>query len=527
MSTPGKLIVQSLKLFRKFHRSSHNPTEVQRRTLKALLLKSANTAFGKQYEFKKILKATDLVRDFQENVPLHSYSEMRERWWERCLNGGENVTWPGKVKYFALSSGTSDASSKHIPVTQEMIKSTRKVGFAQLYSLADFNIPPVTFQKSVLMLGGTTSLNAVNGYYEGDMSGISTLKMPGWISKIYFRPGQKIASEPSWQERIRQIVTHAHRWDIGMVCGIPSWMQIVFEKIIEHYRLQNIHEIWPNLNVYIHGGVSFDHYRECFEKLLGKPVTYIETYMASEGSFGFKSRPGAHGMRLITDAGIFFEFIEFNAQNFDADGNLRPGAQVLTAEQVNESAGYAIVLSTCAGAWRYLIGDVVQFTDRQEMEIAIIGRTSQFLNLCGEHVSIGNINQAISMTAASLNISIGEFSVAGIRYENLFAYRWYIGCDDPAADVDSIKNCLDQALSLINDDYRVEREAGAIKEVSAEIFPNAVFHGYLKWMNKDNPMSKFPRVLKNGSLLSWNQYLNHLHPEPGHLNKEINAFPKG
>jgi hypothetical protein len=526
MSIRGKLIVRSLKLLKKFHGPSRNPTEVQQQTLKNLLLKSRDTAFGEQYNFKEILKTGEFVKAFRENVPLHSYSEMRERWWKRCLDGEEDVTWPGKVKYFALSSGTSDASSKHIPVTADMIRSTRKVGIAQLYSLADFNIPPVTFQKGVLLLGGTTSLNAVNGYYEGDMSGISTLNMPGWISKFYFKPGQKIARESLWQERIWQIVANAHRWDIGMVCGIPSWMQIVFEKIIEHYKLEHIHQIWPNLNVYIHGGVSFDHYQESFEKLLGKPVTYIETNMASEGSFGFKSRPEG-GMRLVLDAGIFFEFIAFNSQNFDTKGNLRPGAQVLTIQQADEHTHYAIVLSSCAGAWRYLIGDVIKFTDVKQNEIAIIGRTSQFLNLCGEHVSIHNINKAIGITAAKLNISIGEFSVAGTRYQNLFAYRWYIGCDDPGADVTSIKECLDETLSLVNDDYRVERQAGAIKEVSVEIFPNAIFHGYLKWMNKDDAMSKFPRVLKSATLLSWNKYLNQLHPEAGRLNKEMNAYPEG
>ena len=449
-------------------------------------------------------------------MPVHNYSQMREKWWYRCLNGEADVTWPGKVKYFALSSGTSDAASKHIPVTRDMIRATRKVGMAQLRSLPAFDIPAVTFQKGVLMLGGTTSMQETNGYFEGDMSGISTANMPAIFSGLYFKPGQNIAKEPEWQKRIENIVQNAHRWDIGMVCGIPSWVQIVFEKIIGHYGLNTIHDLWPNLNVYIHGGVSFDNYRDSFKNLLGKPITYLETYMASEGSFGFKCRSGDHGIKLVLNAGIFFEFIPFDELNFDENGHVRPGARTITIEDVDEHTNYALVISTCAGAWRYLIGDVIKFTDVSVMEIAIVGRTSQFLNLCGEHVSIENITAALDTAAKQLNISVGEFSVAGVSYKSRFAYRWFIGSDDPVANVQGIAYLLDQALYMANDDYKVERQAGAISHVFVEVLPKKVFRDFLLWTKKDDAMSKFPRVMKGAVLQDWEQFLL----ENSHPNKK-------
>lgn len=504
--TPGYFVVRSLKLLKQFQKRTVGPQIAQQQTLFKLIQKSRDTAFGKKYDFDHILSSEDFIKAFQEKIPFHTYSEMKESWWHRSHNGEANVTWPGKINYFAMSSGTSDAASKHIPVTKQMLKSVRKVGIAQLYSLLNFKIPAVTFQKNVLLLGGTTSLNSENGYYEGDMSGISTINMPFWMSNFYFKPGQKIAKDPSWQDRIDQIVQHANKWDIGMICGVPSWVQIVLEKIIEHHKVQHIHEIWPNLNVYIHGGVSFDHYRENFKKLLGKSITYIETYMASEGSFGFKTKPGNYGIKLVLNAGIFFEFIPFTSSNFDDEGNLKSSPDVYAIEEVKENTNYAVVVSTCAGAWRYLIGDVIRFTSAKECEVAIVGRTKQFLNLCGEHVSIDNINKAINTTIKKLNISIGEFAVSGIKHENLFAYQWYIGCDDTITNVAEIKKILDETLCTVNDDYRIERLA-AIKDVSVEVFPNEVFHGYLKWINKEGGMNKFPRVLKNDYLTNWEEYL--------------------
>lgn len=432
---------------------------------------------------------------------------MHAQWWHRCQEGQENVSWPGKVKYFALSSGTSESASKHIPVTQDMIRSIKKVGFKQLYSMANFRIRPATFGKGVLMLGGTTSLFEKGEYYEGDMSGISAKNMPRWISSLVYKPGQKISKRPHWEDRIKLIVEKASQWDVGIICGVPAWVQIVLERVISHYGVKNIHEVWPNLSVYIHGGVSIEPYRQSFKKLWGKPVTFIETYMASEGSFGFQARPNA-GIKLVLNAGVFYEFVPFTRENFDEDGNIRSTAQALTIGEVKEGVDYAVLLTTCAGAWRYLIGDVLKFTDAKEHEIAIVGRTKQFLSLCGEHMSVDNMNKAIDTVSKQLKVHIREFAVSGIKYDNLFAHQWYVGCDTPV-DAEELKRLLDETLCKLNDDYLVERTS-ALKEVFVKVLPGDAFIGYLRAKGKEGAMSKFPRVLKGKQLEDWEQYLTRL-----------------
>lgn len=502
----GIVTKQTLRLLQNLRKDSLSANSLQRKVLVTLLEKAKNTAFGTHYKFENILREENPIKAFKQQVPVHTYSTMHEQWWQRCRAGEKNVCWPGRVKYFALSSGTSDSSSKHIPVTTDMLRSMKKTGLLQIGSLTHLPLSPAIFQKKVLMLGGTTSLTRVNGYFEGDMSGISTINMPLWLSSFYFKPGQKIAKQPNWQDRIDLIVQNAKKWDIGIICGIPSWVQIVLEKIISYHRVRHIHEVWPNLSVYIHGGVSFEHYRDNFGKLLGKPITCLETYMASEGSFGFMTAPEREGIKLVTGAGIFYEFIPFTAEYFDEEGNLKPQHPSFTLEEVEQNINYAVVISTCAGAWRYLIGDVVRFVNVKEQEVIIAGRTSQFLNLCGEHVSMDNLTQAIKFAAQSLGVQIGEFAVAGIKHDTLFAYRWFIGCDDRTCNANQLKKALDTFLQELNDDYRVER-AAAIKEIFVDVLPNQVFHSFLKSMNKEGGMHKFPRVLKNGILKRWEDFL--------------------
>lgn len=510
MALLGSIIARSLNIRRRLSKQVASPAVYQRRTLRMLLERSQYTAFGKQYGFEHILSETvDWVEEFKRVVPLHNYNTMYDQWWYRCLEGEENVTWPGKVKYFALSSGTSESASKHIPVTQDMIRSIKKVGFRQFYSMTNFKIPAPIFTKGILMLGGSTSLHESRrgDYYEGDMSGISAKNMPRIISNLLYKPGQKISKSPNWEERIKLIVENAPKWDVGTLCGVPAWAQIVLEEIIKRYNLKHIHEIWPNLSIYIHGGVAFDPYRETFGRLLGRPIQYIETYMASEGSFGFKARPDAKGIKLVLNAGIFYEFVPFNEDNFDANGDLLPDAKTYCIDEVALNQEYAVLLTTCAGAWRYLIGDVVKFTDVAEHEIVIVGRTKQFLSLCGEHTSVDNLNKAVEAVNKELNIQIKEFAVAGIPFENLFAHQWYIGCDDPNVSAEDVCQILDATLCQINDDYAVERTS-ALRAVKVCILPTRLFIDYLKYIGKYGAMNKFPRVLKGNQLKEWQSFLS-------------------
>ncbi|MFT4060948.1 MAG: GH3 auxin-responsive promoter family protein [Edaphocola sp.] len=506
MALLGNLIARSLRIRKQFRIKTASPKTYQMRTLRYLVERGQYTQFGKQYKFDSMLgQSLDWVADFKKNVPFHNYNSMFAQWWHKCLAGEENVTWPGRVNYFALSSGTSESASKHIPVTREMIRSTQKVGFRQFYSMSNFPIPPATFEKGVLMLGGSTSLNRQGDIYEGDMSGISAKNMPRLLSNFFYKPGQKISKQPLWEDRIGLIVEKAPSWDVGILCGVPAWAQIVLEEIVKKYGLNTIHDMWPNLRVYIHGGVAIEPYRENLKRLLSKQVAFIETYMASEGSFGFQARPGVPGIKLVLNAGILFEFLPFTAENFDDNGELIGHPQTHFIHEVQPDVAYAVVLSTCAGAWRYLIGDVVKFTDVAAHEIVIVGRTKQYLSLCGEHTSVDNLNAAIDEVNKQLGIAVREFTVGGMPYENLFAHKWYIGCDEPVGAA-AIKRIVDRTLCAVNDDYAVERTS-ALKEVLVEVLPGHVFTDFLKATGRYGAMNKIPRVMKGKQLEEWEQFL--------------------
>ena len=505
MAIIGNLISRSLRIRKKFTVKLGTPRQYQLQVLHRLLEKAKHTQFGRHYKFQEILDSPNFMTQYRARIPVHNYNKMHAEWWYKCLEGVENVSWPEKIKYFALSSGTSESASKHIPVTRDMLRTVKKVGVKQLYSMVNFNIPPKSFEKGILMLGGTTSLYEKGDYYEGDMSGIQAKNIPRWFRRFY-KPGGRISKKPNWEQRIKLIVRKAPQWDVGTVCGVPAWVQIVLEEIIKYHGVKNIHEIWPNLAIYIHGGVSFEPYRESFQKLLGKPITFIETYMASEGSFGFQARPGTKGIKLVLNAGIFFEFIPFNEENFDADGEVKPNPKSYMIHEVVEDVEYAVMLSTCAGAWRYLIGDVVKFTSVKDHEIIIVGRTKQFLSLCGEHMSIDNMNKAIDTVQKKLGITVKEFTIAGFPYQNLFAHRWYIGTDDTAVDSNKVREIIDQTLAEVNDDYAVERTS-ALKEIFVEVLPNDVFIDYLRCKGKEGAMNKFPRVMKGEKLKDWERFL--------------------
>ncbi len=514
MALLGSLITRSIKLRKRMARNTATPEVYQRRELRKLLERGQYTLFGKHYDFGGILEQElDFVRAYQKIVPVYDYDKMHNEWWHLALEGKENVSWPGKVKYFALSSGTSGSASKHIPVTSDMIRSIRRMGFRQLFSLVDFNVPEETFTKGLLMLGGTTSLFEKDGYYEGDMSGISAKNMPRWASRLLYKPGQKISRVPDWEDRIEQIVKLAPKWDVGTIAGVPAWVQIVLERIVAYHRVKTIHDIWPNFNIYIHGGVAFGPYRESFARLLGKPIIYIETYMASEGSFGYQARPGEPGIKLVLNNGIFYEFVPFNSTNFDEDGRCIPFPQTALIHEVEEGVDYAVLLTTASGAWRYLIGDVVRFTNAKEGEIVIVGRTKQFLSICGEHTSIDNLTEAIARVNRQLGITIREFTVNGFNYDNGFAHRWAIGADAPHIDAGKVKAILDETLREVNDDYAVERTS-ALKGVFVDIYPSDVFYEYMRAKGKEGAMNKFPRVLKGKQLQDWEQWLQEKKVQP-------------
>lgn len=480
--------------------------KAQQEVLKRLLRKAQFTHFGEAYGFSEIIRSGNVVKSFQERVPVHDYNAIFRKWWYRSLNGEPYITWPGRVKYFALSSGTSEASSKYIPITSDVLRSIKRTSVRQLLSLAQYNFPPEFFEKGkgILMLGGSTHLQYNGSYYAGDLSGITTGNIPFWF-QFFYKPGRRISKERDWSVKLDEIVRKAKDWDIGVIVGVPAWLQILLEKVIERYNLNHIHEIWPNLSIYVHGGVSFSPYVKGFEKLLGKPLIYMETYLASEGFIAYQKRPQVDSMQMSLDTGLFFEFVPFNDDNFDFDGNLKQNPVALTLNQVEESKEYALLISSNAGAWRYLIGDTIKFTSKKLNEIRITGRTKHFLSLCGEHLSVENMNRAVELMCNEMNITVKEFTVAGIKHSSMFAHKWFLGTDDDL-NPEAAREIIDNNLKTLNDDYRVERIA-AIKDVIVEVLPTIVFYQWMRDHGKEGAQNKFPRVLKTKQLADWEAYI--------------------
>lgn len=509
MALLGTLLKKGIKIRESLDQEYSSPIELQKNVLKELLIEASVTHFGQQYAFTRLLPSfrsvsDDFYKAFTRTVPVFNYRTISEKWWSRALDGEEDVCWPGKVNYFALSSGTSDASSKYIPITREMVKAIRKTSIRQILTLSRYDIPDHLYESGILMLGGSTHLNYNGRYFSGDLSGITASQLPFWFQHFY-KPGKEIAKTREWDRKLEEITEKAPHWDIGVIVGVPAWIQILLERIIDQYSVRHIHEIWPNLSIYVHGGVSFEPYRKGFNRLLGKDLHYIETYLASEGFIGFQASPGAKGMRLVLNNGIFYEFVPFNRDNFHDSGELKAHHESFMISQVEEGRDYALLISTCAGAWRYLIGDIVRFTNVRESEIIITGRTKHFLSLCGEHLSVDNMTRAVSIVSEKFEVDIKEFTVAGIGYESLFAHQWYLGIDEEV-DEEAIKQELDDTLKELNDDYSVERSA-ALKEVFVKVIPTRYFYQWMKDQGKEGGQNKVPRVIKNSQYDSWVSYL--------------------
>ncbi len=505
MQILGSILKRAVDLRGKIPKRSNFDVQ-QKKVLKKLLKKAEFTAFGEHFHFTKLLQEKNPIDAFQQTVQMYDYSSIYKQWWYRAIKGEPYVCWPGHIKYFALSSGTSEASSKYIPVTKEMLRAFKRGSVRQIVAQAHYDLPKEHFEKGMLMIGGSTLLDFNGSHYSGDLSGITAANIPVWFQRFY-KPGKNISRYKDWETKLIEIVRNAKDWDIGVIVGVPAWIQIILERIIEFYQVKTIHDIWPNLRIYVHAGVSIEPYRNSIGKLTAFPLIYSDTYLASEGLIAYQERPNSdNGMRMLLDNGIFYEFVPFNEQNFDTDGNLKPNALALTIKDVELSKEYALLMSTCAGAWRYLIGDTIRFTDLEHAEIVITGRTKHYLSLCGEHLSVENMNRAIKLTADDLKLEFNEFAVAGIPYQNLFAHQWYIG-SNKASSEDAIKERLDFYLKEINDDYRVERIA-ALKDIFVKILPDSAFIDFMATKGKLGAAHKFPRVLKGTLLKEWQSFIN-------------------
>ncbi|QLG44997.1 GH3 family domain-containing protein [Costertonia aggregata] len=480
-----------------------NAVKQQKQVLKDLLESAQNTQFGKQYQFDKILLAEKTEKDFRAKVPFFDYDQIRKKWWHLVHKGEENITWPGKPDYFALSSGTTGKTSKRIPVTNAMIKSIRKAGIQQVLALRNFDLPSDFFEKEIMMLGSSTDLEEHNDALEGEISGISASNIPFWFQN-YYKPGNEIAKIDDWDKRVQHIAEKAKEWDIGALSGIPSWMELMLQKVIEHHNAKNIHEIWPNLQVYTSGGVAFGPYEKSFNALLGKPITVIDTYLASEGFMAFQQRPETGAMKLVTNNGIYFEFIPFKPEYIQSDGSLVQDAPSLTIAEVELHQDYVLVISTVAGAWRYLIGDTIEFTDIDRAEIKITGRTKFFLNTVGSQLSVNKLNDAVKHLEQKYDIQIPEYTLCANRIEDDFYHSWYLGTSSKI-DETQLAIALDDFLKHANKNYKVARSK-ALEGVKVNTILPSVFYDWNAANKKKGGQVKMERVMGEERFAEWKEF---------------------
>ena len=479
----------------------NNPTTEQLDVLKKLLTTAKDTDFGKHYDFDSILESDNPAEAFSNNIPYFDYNKINEEWWYRLQNGDENVTWPGHPKYFALSSGTTGNSSKRIPVTDDMIEAIKNAGIQQVFALNNFDLPADFFEKEIMMLGSSTELKENNDHLEGEISGITASNIPFWF-KSYYKPGEEIAKIDNWDDRVQQIAENARIWDIGALSGIPSWIELMLQEVINHHNLKHIHEIWPNLQVYTTGGVAFGPYEKSFNALLGHPITVIDTYLASEGFVAFQSRPETDAMKLVTDEGIYFEFVPFKPEYIKEDGSLIKNAPSITLSEVKLDQDYVLIMSTVSGAWRYEIGDTIAFTDVERAEIKITGRTKFFLNTVGSQLSVNKMDDGMKHLESEFATKIPEYTICAKRCEDdEFYHCWYIGSEDDLNENDVAKS-LDLFLKEANKNYKVARSK-ALKGIKVKIIQPSVFHEWSGANKKKGGQVKMERVMKEDKFKEW------------------------
>ncbi len=506
MAIIGKLLKKSNQINYKRVLKRGKSHATQRETLVNLLGFAKNTSFGLAHTFSKVVNDKNPITAFQQTTPITEYEEFYSLWLSQTIEGKKDHTWPGRVKYFALSSGTTGSPSKRIPVTEQMIRSFQKTSVRQLSTLHDLNLSEQFYSASALAVGGSTKLIKKRKHIEGDLSGILKKHTSLMVSPIT-KPGGKIASMKDWNQKLEAMIEKAPKWNIGIIAGIPSWCIMLMERIVERYALTSIHDMWPNLEVYVHGGVFMQPYLSRLEKVLGKPIHLLDTYLASEGYFAYQITPNSEGMKLILNTGVYYEFIPFTSEYFDEEGQVRDKHTAFALSEIQEGVDYAMVISTNAGLWRYLIGDLVRFTSVSAQELIITGRIRQYLSLVGEHISLENINSAIITCASSMNLEISEYCIYADMEQQ--KHVWFIGCDDPCNGQALIQS-LDNQLCALNDDYASARKYN-LKPPEIQVLPVQRFYAFMNESGKMGSQNKFPRVLNADQAKRW---LTFLSPNP-------------
>jgi hypothetical protein len=503
MKIIGSLLKKTAEIGFKRNHNKGLSFDYQKKSLLFLLEKAKKTNFGKNHRFVDVLNSSNFIKAYQNEVPMVEYEEFYQTWLHRSIDGLKDNTWPGKIKYYALSSGTTGSPSKRVPVTKETISSFQKTSMKQIMTLHQFDLPAEFFQKSILVVGGSTQLVQIENHIEGDLSGILK-KHTSWIATPFTQPSNKIADIKDWNFKLDKMVEDAPSWDIGIVAGVPSWCIMLMERIVDRYNLKSIHEIWPNFKVYVHGGVFIQPYLKRLERLSGEKIHLLDTYLASEGYFAYQNIPDSKSMKLLLNNSIFYEFVPFDDKHFNEEGKLLDKYKALTVNEVEENVDYAIIISTNAGLWRYIIGDLVQFTNVEQRQIKITGRIKQYLSLVGEHLSLDNINTALEIVSKELDIEIQEFCI----YSDIPNQRhsWTIGTENELDEKVLIEK-IDAQLSLLNDDYKAVRKLSLKAPVLTSV-KTKLFYEFMEKMGKLGSQNKFPRVMNEFQASEWRRFLS-------------------
>lgn len=478
-----------MELFMKY------PINVQTELLYKLLQEAKHTEWGKKHDFANISNYNDYIA----KVPLQTYEDI-EPFVQRIKKGEQNILWPSEIKWFAKSSGTSTGKSKFIPVSKESLENCHYKGGKDLLAIYHNNHPESKLiLGKTLVVGGSSKLNQLNGgnSYFGDLSAIIMKNFPFWV-EIRRVPELSVALMEEWEEKIEKMATSTTKEDVSNISGVPSWTLVLLKRILAINKTDNILNIWPNLELYMHGGINFSPYKEQFKSIIpSSKMNYYENYNASEGYFGIQDQPNSDEMLLMLDYGIYYEFIPIE----HAEEN-QP--KTIALEAVELGKVYEMVISTNGGLWRYRLGDTIEFTSLFPFRIKVAGRTKHFINAFGEELMIHNVEKAITVAAKEHQCIINEFTAAPYYFEDNKSgkHQWLIEFETFPDKLNEFVQTLDNELKTLNSDYEAKRHKNMVLNLP-EIIPVAkgTFHRWLKQNNKLGGQHKIPRLSNERTLI--------------------------
>lgn len=475
--------IHQIELFMKY------PHDVQEELREGLIKVASQTEYGRKYRFKSI----DSYEQFKEQIPIVAYEDLSP-YIERCMKGEQNVLWPTEVKWFAKSSGTTNDRSKFIPVTDEALEDCHMKGGKDMLSIYVNNYPESRmFTGKSLVIGGSQQINQMdqNGKSRyGDVSAVILKNLPLWAQYVR-TPSMDIALMDEWESKIDKMAAQTSEENVTSISGVPTWTVVLLEKILEKRKVADITEVWPNLEIFFHGAVSFTPYDKLFKKLIPNPaMRYMETYNASEGFFGIQDQKNSKDMLLMLDYGIFYEFIPMDQLG-------REREQAIPLGEVEVGKNYAVLITTNGGLWRYKIGDTIKFTSLDPHRFRISGRTKHFINAFGEELIIENAEQAIAQACIKTNATIENFT-AGPKYLEVGksgGHEWVIEFEQEPDDLTRFTQILDETLREINSDYDAKRHKGmALHPPVIHAVKKGTFHSWMKKRGKLGGQNKVPRL---------------------------------